>query len=102
MYFVTDVSTDLKITNSLNHLKDMKIYNTGIMSAKIELLADSKDEAIAVSILYFMNNAPIAVYDCDEESTLSFPYSPLEIDKILWWMWDKMKESYASIKKISN
>lgn len=80
----------------------MKTYNTGIMSSKIELLADSKDEAIAVSILYYMSNAPIAVYDCDEESTLSFPYNPLEVDKILWWMWDKLKESYASIKKISN
>lgn len=77
----------------------MKKYNTWIMSSKIEILADSVDEAICVSMIYFRSSAPIAVYDCDEKSTLSFPYDSQQVDKILWSMWDKLKESYKSIKQ---
>lgn len=78
----------------------MKTYKTGIMSSLIELQADSKDEAICVSMIYFNSQVPIAVYDCDEVSSLKFPYDANEIDKILSWMWEKIKESYKSIKKV--
>lgn len=78
----------------------MKQYKTWIMSSVIELQADSKDEAMSVSMLYYTSNAPIAVYDCEEIWTLSFPYNTDEVDKILWWMWERLRESYRSIKKI--
>lgn len=70
------------------------------MSSLIELEADTKDEAICVSMLYFQSNAPIAVYDCEEESTLTFPYQAEKIDKILSWMWEKLRTSFKSIKKL--
>lgn len=78
----------------------MPTYKTWIMSSLIEIDADSKDEAICVSMLYFRSQAPIAVYDCDEVSNLKFPYDASEVDKVLWWMWERIKDSYKSIKKI--
>jgi hypothetical protein len=51
-------------------------------------------------MLYFNSQAPIAVYDCDEKWTLQFPYSPEEVDKILWWMWERLKVSFHSIHKV--
>ncbi len=77
----------------------MKTYKTWIMSSTIELLADSKDEAISVSMLYFNSHAPIAVYDCEEKSTLNFPYNAWDVNKILSWMWERLKDSFRSIKK---
>jgi len=70
------------------------------MSSVIELQADSKDEAICISMLYFNSQAPIPVYDCDELSNLKFPYDSDEVDKVLSWMWKKLKDSYKSIKRI--
>lgn len=76
-------------------------YKTWIMSNVIELEADNINQAICLSVLYFQTNAPIAVYDTEEKSTLKFPYNSDEVDNILKWLWtEKLKKYFYSVKLI--
>jgi len=53
------------------------------MSSKIELEADNIDAAKSIAMIYYQSNAPIAVYNSEEESYLNFPYNVESVEKIL-------------------
>ena len=53
------------------------------MSSVIELEADNADEATAISLLWFHSQAPIALYDTEERSTLKFPYDSKQVADVL-------------------
>lgn len=71
------------------------------MSNRITLEAQNVDQAVAVSLLYFMTAAPIAVFVTDASPKLMYPYDAEEVDKVLESMGkENLRESYKSIKKI--
>lgn len=53
------------------------------MSSRITLEAQNVDQAVAVSLLYFMTNAPIAVFVTDSSPKLLYPYDSAEVEKVL-------------------
>lgn len=71
------------------------------MSSKIELEADNIDDAKAISMIYYQSNAPIAVYNSEEKSSLNFPYNVEKVEKILDTLGtEKIKEIFSTIKKL--
>ena len=71
------------------------------MSNRITLEAQNVDQAVAVSLLYFMTSAPIAVFVTDASPKLIFPYDVKEVDKVLESMGtDNLREARKSIKKM--
>lgn len=69
------------------------------MSSKIELEADNIDEAKCMAMVYFHTNAPIAVYNSTEESSLSFPYQIEKVENILDAIpKKKIKKIFSTIK----
>ena len=64
-------------------------YEIGVMISKIELEADNIDEAQCIWMVYFQTNAPIAVYNSTEKSSVSFAHKIEKVEKILNEIWKK-------------
>lgn len=70
-------------------------YETWIMSKKISVECENVDQAICITLMVLMSQAPVAVYNSKEKPTIVFPYDHKRVGEILDSM--DIKKAYGTI-----